>query len=742
MCTLTLIGHSGVSRFGSALTSGFSEAILCSTLMMTVAGIVTALVLRKVPVDSWRLQSFLAAAVLLQGLMLVRVPVHLGWIQPDPATQTIAASPTSHALPAAAQLPSDDPGELTAGSLATALMRAEVTGSTFPETFRRVIAAIPWRTTAGAVWLLGVVLLAGWSLSAYVRLLCLIRRLDTAPPSWRAQWKQLAGSQHQCGMLVSRSAGPLMVRRPSGYVFVVPEEYWNELSEHQREGVILHELAHLQRHDVWRQLLVRMIATLHWFNPVAWWAMWRYEQAAELACDGRVRQAGEKVSAGFASALVQFVAWNQRSGVDLTTPRGIGLQAMAAPPLSSRITRLLKPNSIGDSKMKRFVLALFALAVISVAFIQIRLTAADGELESADAAKLSVLPESIGDRLSEVIGRLDISDDTTARFASLAESTSGRLAIGAYLNSLRNREMEEARLEAVPRFLERHFSKTEDGKYHPRADQADVYARWEKKSTRLADSLEKLGIAMTDIASNLNDKDESSALMKRFMNDAQAPATLLLFDQQGGGDLISRYISKAFGEFLVDRGDGAFQIVQSKRGEAEDQIRKLEAAGKIRKKLTREFPLWADELDASDDQHQKFVRYLKDPMMASVVSVVLLKEHKGNPAMAVEELFNNLEKGSVDTAKGLRIQQPEIWDKLDEIYRQVDRLGGLLPRVQERLLEVAETLSKDDPLAKRLAAILGDVPVALVAGGRIAVCGCRSRQTTAQPTERRVGRSG
>lgn len=693
------------------ISSSIADAVLSATLMLTIVGMVAAVVLSRLSVQSWRLQSLLIAAVLLQGVMLVRTPIHLGWIEKPKTTgveaalaefdaqfATISASAAENSIPVAEQN--------TKQVFPPAIDQAK---STLP------MVDVSWKSVFWSVWLLGLVMLTSLALHAYVRVIRAARKLDAAPRAWRREWVSVAGKQaDRCEMFVSSSVGPLMLRRPSGYAFIVPESYWSGLNWQQRHGVMLHELAHLQRHDVWRQFLVRIVATVHWFNPVAWWAMRRYEQATELACDQRVTEAGEHVSAGFASALVQLIQWHEQSGLEVPVHRGFGLQTMAAPPLTSRVSRLLKPNSIGDSMMKRVVLALLALAIAGVSFVQIRLTAADGDSTDSDNTNLSVLSESVDDRLAEVISQLDQSDQTTSRFASLADSTSGRLAIGGYLNTLRNREMESARADAVPRFMARYFTKSDGGKYQTRSDQQAAYVRWEKKSQRLGDAFDKLAASMTDIAANLSEEGDANMLMKRLMNDPQGPAAAMLFDKRAGGDVITQYISKAMGSFLVDRGDGSFQIVDSKRGEAEQQIGKLEMASKIHTKLLRELPLLADELDTGDAQHQKFAKYLKNPMMASVVSVVLLKEHRGNPSMAVEELFTNLEKASVDTAGGLKIQEPALWQKLDEIYGQVDRLGGLIPRVQERLTEVGETLSKDDPLAQRLATQMNKTPIAVL----------------------------
>jgi len=61
--------------------------------------------------------------------------------------------------------------------------------------------------------------------------------------------------------------------------------------------VVLHELGHLRRKDLWTQALLQAAAILHWFNPAVWWALGMARLDCELACDEfvlhRVRSDGD-----------------------------------------------------------------------------------------------------------------------------------------------------------------------------------------------------------------------------------------------------------------------------------------------------------------------------------------------------------------------------------------------------------------------------------------------------------------
>ena len=183
------------------------------------------------------------------------------------------------------------------------------------------------------------------------------------------------------------------------------------------------------------------------------------------------------------------------------------------------------------------------------------------------------------------------------------------------------------------------------------------------------------------------------------------PIEQILAQMEGGGDVITRFISEAMDQILVERGDGKLQVVQSRRDEAELQIRRFELAGQISERLRRQLPPWSADLDTTDERHQKFAAYLKKPLMATVIALHASEDHEngGSPTAIVNRLFEQLESACEETPKGMRIGEEKAWQVIEEFFVHVDRAEEILPAVKDRLSEFAARISGQDELTTRFA---------------------------------------
>jgi beta-lactamase regulating signal transducer with metallopeptidase domain len=68
-------------------------------------------------------------------------------------------------------------------------------------------------------------------------------------------------------------------------VVLIPGWVMQELSAHELNQIVLHELAHLQRWDDWTNLAQKVVKAVFFFHPAVWWIEKRLSLEREIACD-------------------------------------------------------------------------------------------------------------------------------------------------------------------------------------------------------------------------------------------------------------------------------------------------------------------------------------------------------------------------------------------------------------------------------------------------------------------------
>lgn len=106
-------------------------------------------------------------------------------------------------------------------------------------------------------------------------------------------WRAPAGS----------SPAMLGLRRPR---LVLPQDFERRFSAEEQRLILAHEGVHASRRDNAWNLLAAALLVLQWFNPLAWWALWRMRADQELACDAAVsNRHGDLFAKHYLTALLK-----------------------------------------------------------------------------------------------------------------------------------------------------------------------------------------------------------------------------------------------------------------------------------------------------------------------------------------------------------------------------------------------------------------------------------------------------
>lgn len=142
---------------------------------------------------------------------------------------------------------------------------------------------------------------------------------------------------------------------------LLPAALIDEQSADAVAAIVLHEIAHLRRFDVWTNALARVTDAVLALNPAAWLVLRQLAVEREIACDDAVvNQLGSGDT--FARALATIATSNRR-GVPMAAPSALGSQ-------QSVITRI---EHLLDAHPRRLRLSLSALggALMFLAIIAI-----------------------------------------------------------------------------------------------------------------------------------------------------------------------------------------------------------------------------------------------------------------------------------------------------------------------------------------------------------------------------------
>ena len=133
---------------------------------------------------------------------------------------------------------------------------------------------------------IGVVLVLAYNLFGYFYFTAKLRRNTFAPYEDEiAMLKHLTKGRRTPRLLCSKLAStPMLIGFFKPTIILPAREY----TETQLHGILLHELTHMRRHDIFIKWMTLLACGVHWFNPIVWLAKGGINRDCELSCDEAV----------------------------------------------------------------------------------------------------------------------------------------------------------------------------------------------------------------------------------------------------------------------------------------------------------------------------------------------------------------------------------------------------------------------------------------------------------------------
>jgi Tol biopolymer transport system component/beta-lactamase regulating signal transducer with metallopeptidase domain len=186
---------------------------------------------------------------------------------------------------------------------------------------------LTWRSWLVLGWLAGIALQVALMLVQRRRLVQVLRRATPArDPELLTLTDDVAaqlGLTQRLLVLLSDDGAPFVsgMMRP---VLVLPRGLLSALDTGKLRAVLLHELAHLERGDLWWGWLSALARLVYFFHPVAHWVAYRIRLERELACDQLAMAHSGQSAADYADVLVRVVSHaSLPAALALSSPEGL-----------------------------------------------------------------------------------------------------------------------------------------------------------------------------------------------------------------------------------------------------------------------------------------------------------------------------------------------------------------------------------------------------------------------------------
>ncbi len=151
------------------------------------------------------------------------------------------------------------------------------------------IASLSWTTTAMLCWSAMFVLLSAGLVRGHFQLLRLLQRAKECSPTMLGvdlnDLRTRIGLRRPVRVVSSSLVAAPAVAGLTRPTLILPVGLESRLTAAQLSWVVLHELAHIRRGDLWVAAGQRFVKILFFHHPVVWLASWLVDQQRECACD-------------------------------------------------------------------------------------------------------------------------------------------------------------------------------------------------------------------------------------------------------------------------------------------------------------------------------------------------------------------------------------------------------------------------------------------------------------------------
>ncbi|MEO7457959.1 MAG: M56 family metallopeptidase [Gemmatimonadaceae bacterium] len=253
----------------------------------------------------------------------------------------------------------------------------------------RNMSGVSIAITLWAAMVLAILLSLAWAGFAVHRIVSGARPLTS--PDWETPMYEIAdrlGLEELPRLLQSDEAKMPFACGMMTPTIVLPAESEGWSTE-RRKAVLLHELAHVRRHDLMGHTLGRLVCAVYWFHPLVWTAAKQLRNESERACDDLALSCGTRAT-DYAEHLLDIVTSVRGDSTPL-----VALAMARRKEFEGRMLAILDPDLRRATPTRRqsaVLIATLALISLTVGAVAPVARTADAAVTPLHVAKTSGTP--------------------------------------------------------------------------------------------------------------------------------------------------------------------------------------------------------------------------------------------------------------------------------------------------------------------------------------------------------------
>lgn len=149
-----------------------------------------------------------------------------------------------------------------------------------------------WQKIVVFFWLFGMIAYGCTQALGFRKLWATLKATASAPEAWELRARKLCrrmGIPASVRLATSEETSVPFVFGVFRPLIVFPANYFTQLTPHELESILLHEIAHIARNDFLFNLIQIALESFLFFNPATWWLSKQIRSHREFCCDDRVR---------------------------------------------------------------------------------------------------------------------------------------------------------------------------------------------------------------------------------------------------------------------------------------------------------------------------------------------------------------------------------------------------------------------------------------------------------------------